>query len=172
VRDARNRAKVGAAALAAAAVLVACRTDSHKIPESEPGSPDPAHDLGRLGAGVQPARTMTLSHPDPRVLLRRPSVRGALSRSAAARVIRGNLQDIRFCYDRGLQRDPTLEGVVTIGFEIDENGRPSSVFVLGSTVADSTVDRCIARATSGWRFPSPRDGGEVKVTYPVLLEPG
>lgn len=170
--DARRLVGVIPATLLVAAALGACRTDAQKPSETEPERPVEARDLGHLGVAVQPTRTVTPSHPDPRVLLRRPSVRGALARSAASRVIRGNLQDIRFCYDQGLQRNPTLEGVVTIGFEINASGRASNVFVLGSTVADASVGRCIARATRGWRFPSPRDGGEVKVTYPVLLEPG
>jgi len=163
---------MSAATLAVAAALFACRTEGHKIPETEPEGSAPVRDVGQIGVAMPPTRTAVVSHPDPRVLLRRPSVRGALARSAASRVIRGNLRDLRFCYEKGLQRDPTLEGVVTIGFEIDASGRPSNVFVLGSTVADASVGRCIARATSDWRFPSPRDGGEVRVTYPVLLEPG
>jgi hypothetical protein len=172
VLDSKSPARVSFVTLVLAVTIVGCRKDAQKPAETDAEPPAEAHDLGQLRVAVQPSRGEPPPQPDPRVLLRRPTVRGALPKSAASRVIRGHLQDIRFCYDQGLQRDPTLAGVVTIGLEIDAGGRASNVFVLGSTLADGSVSRCIARATQGWRFPRPRDGGEVKVTYPVILEPG
>ncbi len=48
--------------------------------------------------------------------------------------------------------------------------------VLGARLASSTandqkLERCIVDRARTWRFPRPKDGGLVLVTYPFILKP-
>ena len=41
-----------------------------------------------------------------------------------------------------------------------------------SSLKDKSVGNCIAKAVKRWKFPKPREGKSVKVTYPFNLSPG
>jgi len=43
--------------------------------------------------------------------------------------------------------------------------------VASSTMGNSQVEDCIAKAVRRWTFPSPEGGGVVIVTYPFVLAP-
>ena len=44
--------------------------------------------------------------------------------------------------------------------------------VSSTTLSDKNVGNCVAKAVKRWKFPKPRGGGNVVVTYPFVLEPG
>jgi outer membrane biosynthesis protein TonB len=100
----------------------------------------------------------------------------ALATPAAAEldksIIRGNIRahmrEFRACYEKALEKNPKLEGMVTASFVIIGNG----------TVEESTatglpgVDACVAKAVSRIKFPAlPRSKGTVKVNYPFEFRP-
>ncbi|PRQ09325.1 AgmX/PglI C-terminal domain-containing protein [Enhygromyxa salina] len=100
-------------------------------------------------------------------------VLGSLDRDIVRRIVRAHINEVRSCYNAGLSRDPSLQGRVAINFVIDDMGSVSSSSVdQASTLTDRTVSRCIASAVERWRFPKPRGGGVVRVTYPFILSPG
>ena len=41
-----------------------------------------------------------------------------------------------------------------------------------TTLRDRTVESCVASKIRTWRFPIPKGGGEVFVTYPFIFTPG
>jgi hypothetical protein len=41
--------------------------------------------------------------------------------------------------------------------------------VKDSSLGDPEVEGCITQRMMGWKFPNPRGGVNVKVTYPFLL---
>ena len=41
-----------------------------------------------------------------------------------------------------------------------------------TTLKDAAVGNCIAKAVRRWKFPKPRGGGSVIVSYPFVLQPG
>jgi len=96
-------------------------------------------------------------------------VLGSLSREAIRRVVRRNLRQVRFCYEQGLQQNPSIEGRVTIAWTIDPNGRVQSSNVAGSSLGNGEVESCIANAVRRWSFPAP-EGGPVGVNYPFMLQ--
>lgn len=72
------------------------------------------------------------------------------------------------CMREGLFRDNALQGRVLLHFTIDENGRVQELRDAGSDLPDPQVIDCVAEAFYALQFPEP-EGGEVRVTYPILL---
>lgn len=93
---------------------------------------------------------------------------GAMDKNVIRRVIRQQLPRVRFCYERQLQARPTLSGKVVAQFEISPEGATTNVDVKG---LDPSVSMCIAHALRTVRFPKPRGGGVVKVSYPFVFTP-
>ncbi|WP_244923676.1 AgmX/PglI C-terminal domain-containing protein [Enhygromyxa salina] len=99
-------------------------------------------------------------------------LKGALDRDIISRIVRSHLGDVRNCYNQGLAVDPKLQGRVAINFVITGDGTVGSAVVQDDNLSDAAVGRCIAAAVTTWRFPKPRGGGNVIVTYPFNLTPG
>lgn len=70
------------------------------------------------------------------------------------------------CYKAGLAQDPTLFGRVVVDFVISGSGRVVSATVASDTLAQPAVSACTAIAVKRWKFPNPRGGGDVVVSYP------
>lgn len=99
-------------------------------------------------------------------------VKGSLDKDIIRRIVRAHINEVRYCYNQGLLKDPTLSGRVKITFTIGSAGSVTDATLDESTVSDATVGTCIAKAIKRWKFPKPDGGGNVVVTYPFLLEPG
>ena len=106
----------------------------------------------------------------PGVRQAQPRVQGPLPRDIVRRIVRAHINEVRYCYLRGLNKNPELRGRVTVEFTIDGNGKVSRSQVQASTVADAEVAQCTAIATRRWNFPRP-DGAEVVVTQAFTLAP-
>ena len=108
----------------------------------------------------------------PRVRQGRATVEGAMDRDIVRRIVRAHINEIRYCYNQGLARNPGLAGRVKIQFAIGATGKVPVAVVADSTLKDQNVANCIAKAVKRWRFPRPIDGDQVLVTYPFVLTPG
>jgi hypothetical protein len=110
----------------------------------------------------------------PTVSQAKATVTGALDSAIIRRIVRAHINEVRECYDKGLGRDPTLAGDVSIQATIGAEGKVSAATVAadGTTLTDAAVGKCIAKAFKGWTFPKPSDGGKVELTYPFALAPG
>jgi len=95
-----------------------------------------------------------------------------MDKDVIRRALREHLPEVRACYEAGLAQDPTIKGRVSIQFNIGPTGGVNVAVVAESTVKDSNVSNCIAKAVKRWTFPKPRGGGNVIVTYPFNLTPG
>ena len=108
----------------------------------------------------------------PRVRQGKAKVSGALDKDIIRRIVRAHINEVRHCYNRGLTRDPGLNGTLTVDFTINEAGRVSKAAQDSTTIADRNVNECIVKAVKRWKFPKPRGGGEVEVEYPFVLGDG
>ncbi len=108
----------------------------------------------------------------PSVRQAKAEVKGSLDKDIIRRIVRAHINEVRYCYNQGLVKNPSLSGKVTIDFTIDATGKVSTSSVASETISDSKVSECIAKAVKRWKFPKPTGGGVVKVTYPFSLEPG
>ncbi len=97
-------------------------------------------------------------------------VSGQLDRATVQRIIRRNLSGIRWCYQDALQRNAKLRGKVTLAFTILPTGKVASPSAKNSSLKDPGLIACITRKMGRWRFPAPKNGGIVKVSYPLLLK--
>ncbi|RJS19331.1 hypothetical protein DRW03_23590 [Corallococcus sp. H22C18031201] len=95
-----------------------------------------------------------------------PEVMGSLDKELIRQVIQRNRGQIRFCYESLLNRFPKLGGKVAIKFIISANGSVASSNVAQSTAGNAELETCVAGRVRTWKFPEPKGGGSVIVTYP------
>ena len=92
-----------------------------------------------------------------------------IDKAAIDRVIKNHIQEIRYCYERQLSRDPTLAGKVTINWVIGTEGMVSSASVRATSLDNSMVESCLTERIIRMRFPKPRGSGIVRVSYPFVF---
>ncbi|MBN2493930.1 MAG: TonB family protein [Deltaproteobacteria bacterium] len=106
---------------------------------------------------------------DIQVDQQRSRIVGGLSQQVVGRYIERYWAQFKYCYERELARSPDLYGKITTTFTISGSGRVSEAQVLQSSMHNANVEQCLLRAIRRIRFPPPRGGGQVIVTYPFLL---
>jgi len=99
-----------------------------------------------------------------------PMVLGSLDKELIRRVIRAHANEIRYCYELELAKNPGLWGKVSVNFVISPTGSVQSAKVKETTINNQNVENCIVGKIKGWRFPEPKGGGIVIVTYPFVLK--
>lgn len=121
---------------------------------------------GRNSGGGGKIRVGSVSAPAADSVLE-----GSLSRQEIEAVIRANLAKIKACYERNLQAKRGLAGRVMTGFTIQQNGRVSTSRIVSSDLRHGPTESCITTEIRRWKFPLPRGGGQVKVSYPFVFTP-
>jgi len=132
---------------------------------------------GRAGGGDQRLGRDQVAVRDrevrqPTVITGTAEIRGQLDRDIIQRVVREHRREIRACYEAELQRNPDLEGRVSMAWIIAPDGTVSASRVESSSLNSNAVEECMARRIRQWRFPEPLGGGIVNVTYPFVFSPG
>ncbi|MAV90022.1 MAG: hypothetical protein CL676_01285 [Bdellovibrionaceae bacterium] len=97
-------------------------------------------------------------------------VDGGLDRDVIARVIKSQLGQIRYCYERQLSANPELYGKVLVKFTIGGTGQVVAQMVGNTSLNNAMVEGCILRRIAGWKFPQPKGGTNVLVSYPFLFK--
>lgn len=98
-------------------------------------------------------------------------VDSGLDRSQIQATILRYLSQVRACYEEGLKRNQALIGQVTMAFEVGAQGQVNYSNVQRSSLNDGPVENCIKTKMMNWKFPQPRGGVSVKVSYPFMLRP-
>lgn len=101
-----------------------------------------------------------------------PIILGALDKSLIDAVIKRNMAQIRYCYQRELTKNPSLGGKITVKFVIAKDGTVSSATTKTSTMNNPAVESCINGRFMRFQFPEPKGGGIVIVSYPFIFSPG
>ncbi len=120
------------------------------------------------GTGTVTSRRRSGRIP-PRVTGGRATSTGALSREVIRRVIRRANNQVRHCYEQGLQQRPDLEGRVTARFTISPSGSVVTSNIVSSQLRNQGVESCVNRVVQRLSFPQPSDGGLVTVSYPFMM---
>lgn len=94
---------------------------------------------------------------------------GSLDKSLVDSVIRRHLNQIRYCYQRELQKSPGLAGRLTARFVIAADGTVSESVVKSSTLANPAVEACVTGRIARMQFPASPGGGVQIVTYPFVF---
>jgi TonB family protein len=99
-----------------------------------------------------------------------PEVMGSLDKELIRKVIQMNRGQIRYCYESLLNRFPKLGGKVAVKFVITATGSVASSSVAQSTAGNAELETCVAGRVRTWKFPEPKGGGVVVVTYPFIFK--
>jgi TonB family protein len=105
-----------------------------------------------------------IERPIPAVFHRAYTVTGPLAKDVVRRIVRSHINEVRYCYNQGVARNPKLRGTVVVDFTISLTGKVSASVVRSSTLTDPKVDTCIVESTRRWVFPKP-SGGTADVSY-------
>jgi hypothetical protein len=101
-----------------------------------------------------------------------PIIIGALDKALIDAVVKRHMNAIRYCYQRELVKSPSLKGKVSIKFTIAKDGSVSAASTKSSTLGSSTAEGCIVNQFLRMKFPEPKGGGIVIVTYPFIFTAG
>ncbi|QSQ26867.1 TonB family protein [Pyxidicoccus parkwayensis] len=106
-----------------------------------------------------------------KVIPGKTTVVGGLDKDVIAKVIRRHQGEIKYCYESELNKDPSLAGKVAVAFTIDPTGAVSDANVSETTLNNSKAEQCMLSRIRRWKFPEPKGGGVVSVTYPWIFSP-
>lgn len=98
-----------------------------------------------------------------------PIILGALDKSIIDRIVKQHLPQIRYCYQKELNKNPKLFGKIVVKFVISKEGGVSSASTKSSTMKNPIVEKCINSRFMRMRFPKPKGGGIVIVSYPFVF---
>jgi len=115
-------------------------TTPEGLPVIEPAKPAKMTDVGLSVAGGIPAN----------------DVKAALEPRRA---------QLRFCYERGLAKNPRLSGVLVTTVSVRPDGSVSSVIFDGSTIEDAEVMGCMSKLVKLWKFDAPKNKKETLIVY-------
>jgi outer membrane biosynthesis protein TonB len=113
-------------------------------------------------AGLAPDAEAAEAPADPE-----PTATGSLSREAIQAVIRPRLSQFRYCYEKELIRDSKLAGRLDVGFTIGPDG--SVIDTKTEGFPNELVAQCVAQVMMSMKFPAPKGGGQVVVSYPFIF---
>lgn len=97
-------------------------------------------------------------------------VTGGLDREVIAQYIKTQFGQILYCYERQLSANPDLYGKVAVKFTIAGTGKVETQAINETTLKDKSVEGCILNKIAQWKFPEPKGGTKVLVTYPFLFK--
>lgn len=98
-----------------------------------------------------------------------PIIVGSLDRSIIDRIVRQHLTQIRYCYQKELNKNPKLFGKLKVKFTISKDGSVSQASMAQTTLQNPIVEECINEQFRRMRFPPPKGGGIVVVQYPFVF---
>jgi hypothetical protein len=100
----------------------------------------------------------------------RTTVMGGLTADEVGRIIRRHWNEIKYCYEKELTKNPNLAGKVAVYFEIGPVGDVMVAQVKETDLHDNNVEECMLSNVRRWKFPAPRGGGVVNVNYPFIFQ--
>lgn len=97
------------------------------------------------------------------------TVEGGLDRDQIIAVINRNKGQIIYCYEKGLQAQPSIGGRVAVSFVIGPSGKITTANVAESSLGSRLVESCMLARMKTWQFPRPVGRVNVDVLYPFEL---
>jgi TonB family protein len=98
------------------------------------------------------------------------SVEQGLTKEEVGAVIERHKSEIRYCYEAAMLREPRVEGRISLAFTIDKAGRVVKAGVANSSVNDPRLAQCLLARLPNWKFPNPKGGVSVDVSYPFVFK--
>lgn len=102
--------------------------------------------------------------------LKDATVDEGLTKEEVAKVIHSHMNEIRYCYESAILADPSLAGKVLVDFKIGAQGSVASAQAAENTMNNTQVGGCLIGKLKNWKFPQPRGGVQVAVSYPFIFK--
>lgn len=97
-------------------------------------------------------------------------VEQGLTKDEVGEVIHRHMSEVRYCYESAMLRTPDIEGKLIMNFTIGGAGKVKTASIKQSTLPDPRLDDCILRRLMTWKFPQPKGGIDVAVSYPFIFK--
>lgn len=124
---------------------------------------------GYATMNVYARRDTPKAPPQALTLGKDPIVLGALDTADIAKVIQPKLAKVEACYVKARKARPELAGKVVLKFVISARGTVDSTAIKSTTLGDAAVEECLAKTIGALKFPAPRGGGIVIVSWPFTF---
>ena len=142
------------------------RLQSWAFPKSVAATEKVTVQLGFLFT-VKPPRTASVSQLKSFPRLSGPGYE--LAPDDILSVFRRHVGKIRRCYDDLVKRKPGAGGEAAVSLQVGADGRVRRVTFRRYTLGDSKAKTCLSDQVKSWRFPKPRSGSTVTVSYPPFV---
>jgi hypothetical protein len=93
-----------------------------------------------------------------------------LTKDEVGKVIHSHIHEIRYCHESAMLKNPGLEGKINLNFIIGSDGLIKTTEIKESTLNDTWLEDCVIRRLARWKFPNPRGGVNVTVSYPFIFK--
>ncbi len=93
-----------------------------------------------------------------------------LTQEEVGKVIHSHLAEVRYCYESSLLKASTIQGKLVIDFTIQTSGGVRTAKVNQSSIDESSLGACLIKRLMEWKFPKPKGGIEVAVSYPFIFK--
>ncbi|NUM88862.1 MAG: AgmX/PglI C-terminal domain-containing protein, partial [Bdellovibrionales bacterium] len=98
-------------------------------------------------------------------------VMGGLDKDVIDRIIKEHIPQIRTCYEKEANLNPSLRGRIMTRFVITATGRVSQAGIEATSMRNANVERCLTGVIRRIQFPEPVGGTLVEVSYPFQFTP-
>src|SRR5262249_57541504 len=112
-----------------------------------------------IGMGKKASADISITNSDPEVT-------GSMAPELSRRVVRSHHDQLKYCYDNALTRNPKLTGKVSVKLIITEGGTVASSNVVSSSTGTPELERCIPGRVLTRIFPNPKQAGLPVGPYP------
>jgi TonB family protein len=100
-----------------------------------------------------------------------PAVVGSLTKEEVSKVLKRHGNEVRSCYEQALRLKPALEGKIAVKFIVGAAGDVLQTEIASDTLNDENLKACMLTVVRSWKFPEPKGGGNVSITYPWVFKP-
>lgn len=101
-----------------------------------------------------------------------PRISQGLSADVIRRVIWVHINQIKYCYQQALFKQPTLAGRMLVNFQVSPQGQVLELSVRETTLQSPQLLSCVSDSMRTWEFPpTPNYSGIIEINYPFLLRP-
>jgi hypothetical protein len=98
------------------------------------------------------------------------SAEEGLSMEEIGAVIQKHMDEVRYCHEADLIRNPKSEGKLVMDFKIAPNGKVEEASTKSSTLPGNYLEKCLRGKLLTWKFPLPKGGVHVGVTFPFVFK--
>jgi outer membrane biosynthesis protein TonB len=99
-----------------------------------------------------------------------PTVEEGLRKDQVGEVIHKHMDEVRYCHEMAMLYHPDLAGKIVARFVIGGNGHVEKTAADSSGLPDRTLEDCVLKRLATWKFPKPKGGVKVNVSYPFIFK--